>query len=81
MQRPSTSRSQGLRKPKLPVEGLFCNYSHRICMQDRLEGYEFCIKHILEDKNAPYKQCNYVSQNTGKKCPNATHKSDKRIDG
>ena len=65
-------------KPRVPVEGLFCNYSHRICMQTRLEGFDYCIKHILEDKNSPYKQCNYMSNRTGKRCLNAAPKADKK---
>jgi len=47
-------------------------------MQNRLEGYSYCARHILEDKNAPYKQCSYVSTKSGKRCPNAAHKMDKR---
>uniref|UniRef100_A0A8D2QB55 KAT8 regulatory NSL complex subunit 2 n=1 Tax=Zonotrichia albicollis TaxID=44394 RepID=A0A8D2QB55_ZONAL len=39
----------------------------RPCSQPRLEGQEFCIKHILEDRNAPFKQCSYVSTKNGKR--------------
>jgi len=65
-------------KSKQPVEGLFCMYSHRVCMQNQLEGFEFCLKHILEDKNAPFKQCCYTSTKNGKKCNNAAPKSDRK---
>ncbi|KAL3837531.1 hypothetical protein ACJMK2_022881 [Sinanodonta woodiana] len=71
------SKSQ-LRKMRQPVEGLFCSYTHRTCMQNRLEGYEFCLKHILEDKNAPFKQCSYTSSKNGKRCTTAAPKSDKK---
>ena len=47
-------------------------------MQNRLEGYDYCAKHILEDKKAPYKQCHYTSNKTGKRCTNAAPKTDKR---
>ena len=67
-----------IRKPRPPPEGLFCVYPHRPCMQNRLEGYEYCAKHILEDKNSVYKQCNYMSGKTGKRCPCAAPKSDKK---
>ena len=60
------------------IEGSFCAYSHRVCMQNRLEGYDYCLKHILEDKNAPFKQCTYKSVKTGKVCMNAAMKSDKK---
>lgn len=67
-----------VRKTKQPVEGVFCNYSHRTCMHNRLEGFEYCIKHILEDKNGPYKQCGFISLKNGKRCINAAPKTDKR---
>lgn len=47
-------------------------------MQNRLEGYEYCLKHILEDKNAPFKQCSYTSSKSGKRCTNACPKSEKK---
>ncbi|KAL5010262.1 hypothetical protein ScPMuIL_012567 [Solemya velum] len=67
-----------IKKPKQPVEGLFCNYSHRVCMQNRVDGSEYCIKHVLEDKTLPYKQCSFVSGKTGKRCCNAAPKSDRK---
>lgn len=65
-------------KTRLPPEGLFCNYSHRHCMQNRMDGYQYCIRHILEDKSAPFKQCNYVYPRNGKRCANATSKLEKK---
>ncbi|CAF92423.1 unnamed protein product, partial [Tetraodon nigroviridis] len=61
-----------------PEEPQTCAFSQRPCSLPRLEGLEFCIKHILEDKNAPYKQCNYVSTKNGKRCPNASPKGDRK---
>ncbi|KFV11230.1 KAT8 regulatory NSL complex subunit 2, partial [Pterocles gutturalis] len=46
--------------------------------QPRLEGQEFCLKHILEDRSAPFKQCSYVSAKNGKRCPNAAPKPEKK---
>ncbi|XP_071228872.1 uncharacterized protein [Salvelinus alpinus] len=40
--------------------------------------WEFCIKHVLEDKNAPYRQCRYVSNKNGKRFPNAAPKVDNK---
>ncbi|ODM99226.1 INO80 complex subunit D [Orchesella cincta] len=48
-----------------------CSYSGKICRQRRLNGYAFCIRHILEDKSAPFKQCSYVTRNNSQKCLNA----------
>ncbi|XP_053868935.1 KAT8 regulatory NSL complex subunit 2 isoform X3 [Malaclemys terrapin pileata] len=61
-----------------PQEPLSCAFTHRQCSQPRLEGQEFCIKHILEDRNAPFKQCSYVSTKNGKRCPNAAPKAEKK---
>lgn len=58
-------------------EGQACAYSHRACNQTRLEGYEFCLRHILEDKNSPYKQCSYTAPKTNRRCTNAAPKSDR----
>ncbi|XP_051518024.1 KAT8 regulatory NSL complex subunit 2 isoform X2 [Myxocyprinus asiaticus] len=55
-----------------------CSHTQRPCSQPRLEGLEFCIKHVLEDKNAPYRQCSYVSNKNGKRCPNAAPKPEKK---
>ncbi|XP_022532803.2 KAT8 regulatory NSL complex subunit 2 [Astyanax mexicanus] len=55
-----------------------CAYTQRTCSQPRLEGWEFCIKHILEDKSAPYRQCSYVSNKNGKRCPSAAPKPEKK---
>ncbi|XP_068123803.1 KAT8 regulatory NSL complex subunit 2 isoform X2 [Hyperolius riggenbachi] len=59
-------------------EALSCAYTHRPCSQPRIDGYEFCIKHILEDRNAPYKQCSYVSTKNGRRCTTAAPKPDKK---
>ncbi|CAH2224132.1 KAT8 regulatory NSL complex subunit 2 isoform X1 [Pelobates cultripes] len=59
-------------------EPLSCSFAHRPCTQARLEGYEFCIKHILEDKQAPFKQCSYVSTKNGRRCSNAAPKPEKK---
>ncbi|KAJ8258222.1 hypothetical protein GJAV_G00194520 [Gymnothorax javanicus] len=61
-----------------PLEPLACSFSQRPCSQPRLEGLEFCIKHVLEDKNAPYRQCSYVSSKNGRRCPNAAPKPEKK---
>ncbi|KAM6330745.1 KAT8 regulatory NSL complex subunit 2 isoform 3-T3 [Alca torda] len=61
-----------------PQEPLSCAFTHRQCSQPRLEGQEFCIKHILEDRSAPFKQCSYVSTKNGKRCPNAAPKPEKK---
>ncbi|BFZ22555.1 hypothetical protein BsWGS_25593 [Bradybaena similaris] len=48
-------------------DGGFCKYSHHVCMQNCVDGYDYCIHHILEDKTAPYKQCVYMTK-SGRRC-------------
>lgn len=55
-----------------------CSYTHRICLQNRLEGSEYCIRHILSDKSAPFKQCSYIHPQSGKRCPNAARKTERK---
>lgn len=47
-------------------------------MHNRLDGYEYCVRHILEDKNAPFKQCAFISSKNGKRCLNAAPKADRK---
>lgn len=72
-----SSRGQLTPVPR-PQETLSCAFAHRPCSQPRLEGLEFCIKHILEDRNAPFKQCSYISTKNGRRCPNAAPKPEKK---
>lgn len=72
-----SSRNRVTQTPR-PQEPQACSFTQRPCSQPRLEGLEFCIKHILEDKNAPYKQCSYVSAKNGKRCPNAAPKAERK---
>ncbi|XP_015199823.1 KAT8 regulatory NSL complex subunit 2 isoform X2 [Lepisosteus oculatus] len=55
-----------------------CSFSPRPCSQPRLEGLEYCLKHVLEDKSAPYRQCSYVSSKNGRRCPSAAPKPEKK---
>ncbi|XP_064595348.1 KAT8 regulatory NSL complex subunit 2-like isoform X2 [Liolophura sinensis] len=74
------TRQPFIRRNRVPTEGigLFCNYSHRACMQHRLDGFDYCLKHILEDKTSPYKQCSYISTKTNRRCGNAAPRADRR---
>uniref|UniRef100_A0A3Q0R383 KAT8 regulatory NSL complex subunit 2 n=1 Tax=Amphilophus citrinellus TaxID=61819 RepID=A0A3Q0R383_AMPCI len=72
-----SSRNRVTQTPR-PQEPQACSFTQRPCSQPRLEGLDFCIKHILEDKNAPYKQCSYVSAKNGKRCPNAAPKAERK---
>ncbi|XP_022088477.1 INO80 complex subunit D-like [Acanthaster planci] len=47
-----------------------CSCSTKVCKQRRLNGYAFCIRHILEDKSAPYYQCEFVNRYNGLPCTN-----------
>jgi len=63
----------------LPPDGLLCNYTPHLCHGQRLQGYEFCIKHILEDKTAPYRPCAYTAESQAgtRSCPRAAPRSSR----
>ncbi|XP_017076326.2 KAT8 regulatory NSL complex subunit 2 isoform X1 [Drosophila eugracilis] len=47
------------------------------CSLMRIEGYEYCIRHILRDPRSNYRQCSHVYSN-GRKCINAVAKFDNK---
>ncbi|XP_067892210.1 INO80 complex subunit D-like isoform X2 [Heterodontus francisci] len=55
-----------------------CSYSPKLCKQRRLNGYAFCIRHVLEDKTAPFKQCEFVAKYNSQRCTNPIPKSEDR---
>lgn len=63
-----------------PLDGkLLCSYSEKLCKQRRLNGYAFCIRHVLEDKNAPFKQCQFVAKYNGHQCTNPIPSAEDRM--
>lgn len=50
------------------------------CSQTRVDGFEFCFKHILQNPRSPFKQCSYLYPN-GRKClePAPKHSTKKDI--
>ncbi|KFD51500.1 hypothetical protein M513_07550 [Trichuris suis] len=57
----------------------YCHYvgGKKPCRQRSINGYQFCIRHILMDKSAPYRACAYVKSQNGKevRCNNAIFQS------
>lgn len=49
------------------------------CSLPRIDGYEYCIRHILQDPVAPYKQCTFLLSN-GKRCLQPAPKYDPKKD-
>ncbi|KAF2069461.1 hypothetical protein CYY_009225 [Polysphondylium violaceum] len=47
-----------------------CASTKKICSKRPMEGYRYCIKHILEDPRAPFKQCEFISTKSLKQCTN-----------
>ncbi|XP_059173586.1 KAT8 regulatory NSL complex subunit 2-like isoform X2 [Physella acuta] len=73
-------KTQGIKTTKLQSlakEETFCKYAHRRCMQNCVDGYDYCIRHILEDKAAPFKQCTYMTK-SGKRCGTAAPKHERK---
>jgi len=68
------------RAVSLPPDGLLCNYTTHLCHGQRLQGYEFCIRHILEDKTAAYKPCAFSGETQGgqvTRCPRAAPRTSR----
>jgi len=53
------------------------HFSPHLCHGQRLQGYEFCIRHILEDKSAPYKPCAFTAESGGQGCPRAAPRTSR----
>ncbi|KAJ7519686.1 hypothetical protein O6H91_20G050800 [Diphasiastrum complanatum] len=47
---------------------LLCHSKKRECCQYVLLGYHFCIRHILEDPSAPYRQCEFLDERNNRRC-------------
>lgn len=68
---PTKNSAPGFKKliPNMEkVKPEFCQFPYRVCHHPCLEDYDYCLKHILEDKMAPYKTCSYVYSINGRKC-------------
>lgn len=53
-----------------------CSNTSFDCNRQRLDGYEYCLQHILLDPKAPYKQCAYIYTINNKKCPEPAPRND-----
>lgn len=45
---------------------MLCSHSKKLCLQRRMDNFGFCVKHILEDPNAPWAQCEHVTKTKNK---------------
>ncbi|XP_042231913.1 KAT8 regulatory NSL complex subunit 2-like isoform X1 [Homarus americanus] len=61
-----------------PTHEAACAYTTYNCTMTRLDGFEYCSRHILEDKGAPFRQCNYIYTSTGKRCLRPAPTSDRK---
>ena len=68
----SEGRGETFDTPKRPDN--LCCYSQKECDLEKLKGFDFCHKHILEDKDSPFKPCSFISKTNGKKCTNPAPK-------
>ncbi|KAI5084641.1 hypothetical protein GOP47_0000810 [Adiantum capillus-veneris] len=53
---------------KRKYEAQYCQYAKEPCHLYVLHGFKFCMLHILEDSLAPYKQCDFVEEQTQARC-------------
>ena len=59
---------------------LLCNYSQYLCRREKVNSHDYCSSHILEEKSAPYKPCNfqYARIHPHRKCPRPALKTDRK---
>uniref|UniRef100_A0A182T7U0 KAT8 regulatory NSL complex subunit 2 n=1 Tax=Anopheles maculatus TaxID=74869 RepID=A0A182T7U0_9DIPT len=85
---PSGSASQGLDQAQalrtqiqLEIEqkAKVCANTQYECTLPRVDSYMYCFRHILQDPNAPYKQCEYEFPN-GRRCLEPSPKYDVKKD-
>ncbi|KAL8606110.1 hypothetical protein ACOMHN_032117 [Nucella lapillus] len=55
-----------------------CSFSKKQCNQRRLNGYGFCVRHILEDPTAPFRRCAYVAKSSQHLCTQAIPQGEER---
>jgi hypothetical protein len=55
-----TSKREGSNIHYGPSGKPLCSYSKRVCQQRRMEDFAYCVKHILEDSKAPFRQCSFI---------------------
>lgn len=51
-----------------------CTHKGFKCPKTCIEGYAYCIRHILQDENAPFQQCSYSYSFNAKRCLQAAPK-------
>lgn len=64
---------------EIETKSKFCSNPTFHCSLPRLDGYEFCLRHILRDARSNYRQCTHLYFN-GRKCVNAVIKHDIKKD-
>lgn len=57
-----------------------CSNQSYECTLPRLEQYNYCKRHILQDARAPYKQCAFFFTSNGKRCLEPAPKYDNKKD-
>lgn len=55
-----------------------CSYQPHECTQLTLDGYDYCLRHIMEDPKASYRQCSFVYNSNGKRCHLPAPKGEKK---
>lgn len=56
-----------------------CSFSGKLCKLRRLNGYAFCVRHILEDITAPFRRCAFVVKSSGVNCTSAIPEAEDRL--
>lgn len=64
---------------EIAIKNKSCSNIAYECSLPRIDGYEYCIRHILQDPTAPYLMCTFLLTN-GKRCLQPAPKYDPKKD-
>ena len=63
------SRSHAFVAAEIENKSKACSNASYQCSAMRVDGFKYCIQHILQDKAAPYTQCAYTFPLSSHRCP------------
>ncbi|XP_039434141.1 KAT8 regulatory NSL complex subunit 2 [Culex pipiens pallens] len=83
LQNPVVDQEKALRNQihmEIEKKSKACSNASYECSLPRLENFNFCKRHILQDARAPFKQCAFFFASNGKRCLEPAPKYDNKKD-
>ena len=88
-----TPKSRPNKKPVIDSTAFFLRMQYSVdypfvsahlCSREKFAGHDYCLRHILEDRSAPFKQCGFTftktqgPNNPPRRCPRPAPKADRK---